>query len=105
MPRRAPRFPIPLPRGAVKLLVVLNVAVADVRAEVGDALVVMADLCLDEFTDHGHCGVLTPAGEVDVIDEQPEAGRIVLAGDTLDIAPGVTLALPGRDPVRVGQPC
>ncbi len=38
---------------------------ADARAEVGDSLVVMADLCLDEFTDHGHCGVLTPDGEVD----------------------------------------
>ena len=37
---------------------ILNVAIADVRAEVGDELVVMADLCLDEFTDHGHCGVL-----------------------------------------------
>ncbi|MFS0704814.1 porphobilinogen synthase [Cellulomonas sp. 179-A 9B4 NHS] len=44
---------------------VLNVAIADVVAEVGDALVVQADLCLDEFTDHGHCGVLTPAGAVD----------------------------------------
>ena len=44
---------------------VLNRAIADVVAEVGDALVVQADLCLDEFTDHGHCGVLTPGGEVD----------------------------------------
>jgi porphobilinogen synthase len=44
---------------------VLNVAVGDVRAEVGDELVVMADLCLDEFTDHGHCGVLAPDGSVD----------------------------------------
>ncbi len=44
---------------------VLNVAVADVRAEVGDELVVTADLCLDEFTDHGHCGVLAPDGSVD----------------------------------------
>ncbi|GAB6901148.1 porphobilinogen synthase [Kineosporia succinea] len=44
---------------------ILNVAVADVRAEVGDDLVVMADLCLDEFTDHGHCGVLRPDGSVD----------------------------------------
>ncbi len=44
---------------------VLNVAIADVVAEVGDSLVVQADLCLDEFTDHGHCGVLTPAGAVD----------------------------------------
>jgi porphobilinogen synthase len=37
----------------------------DLVAEVGDAVVVMADLCLDEYTDHGHCGVLTPAGVVD----------------------------------------
>jgi porphobilinogen synthase len=44
---------------------VLNLAVADVRAEVGDELVVMADLCLDEFTDHGHCGVLASDGSVD----------------------------------------
>ena len=44
---------------------ILNVAVADVVAEVGDDLVVQADLCLDEFTDHGHCGVLTPSGAVD----------------------------------------
>jgi porphobilinogen synthase len=44
---------------------ILNVAVRDVRSEVGDALVVMGDLCLDEFTDHGHCGVLTPDGRVD----------------------------------------
>ena len=44
---------------------ILNVAIADVVAEVGDALVVMADLCLDEFTDHGHCGVLDAAGQVD----------------------------------------
>ena len=44
---------------------ILNQAVADVRQEVGDELVVMADLCLDEFTDHGHCGVLTPDGRVD----------------------------------------
>lgn len=44
---------------------ILNVAIADVVAEVGDALPVMADLCLDEFTDHGHCGVLDDAGAVD----------------------------------------
>jgi porphobilinogen synthase len=35
------------------------------RAELGDDHVVIADLCLDEYTDHGHCGVLTPAGDVD----------------------------------------
>lgn len=44
---------------------VLNVAIRDVVAEVGDATVVMADLCLDEFTDHGHCGVLAADGTVD----------------------------------------
>jgi porphobilinogen synthase len=40
-------------------------ALRDAVAEAGDAIVVMADLCLDEYTDHGHCGVLTPDGEVD----------------------------------------
>lgn len=44
---------------------VLNQAIADVRAEVGDELVIMSDLCLDEFTDHGHCGVLDADGRVD----------------------------------------
>ncbi len=44
---------------------ILNRALRDVADEVGDALVVQADLCLDEFTDHGHCGVLTATGEVD----------------------------------------
>jgi porphobilinogen synthase len=51
--------------GAVDPGGILNVAIEDCVAEVGDALPVMADLCLDEFTDHGHCGVLTPSGEVD----------------------------------------
>ncbi|MFI9641764.1 porphobilinogen synthase [Micromonospora sp. NPDC051925] len=44
---------------------ILNVAIRDVVAEVGDATVVMSDLCLDEFTSHGHCGLLTPTGDVD----------------------------------------
>jgi porphobilinogen synthase len=44
---------------------VLNTALRDVRAEVGDDIVIMADTCLDEFTDHGHCGLLDPAGRVD----------------------------------------
>ena len=44
---------------------ILNVAIRDVVAEVGDDTVVMSDLCLDEFTDHGHCGVLLPSGHVD----------------------------------------
>lgn len=44
---------------------ILNVATRALVAEVGDALVVQTDLCLDEFTDHGHCGVLDAAGHVD----------------------------------------
>ena len=44
---------------------VLNRGLAAVRAEVGDALVVCADTCLDEFTDHGHCGLLDAEGSVD----------------------------------------
>jgi porphobilinogen synthase len=44
---------------------ILNVAIRDVVAEVGDSTVVMGDLCLDEFTSHGHCGVLAPDGSVD----------------------------------------
>jgi porphobilinogen synthase len=44
---------------------ILNVALRTARAEVGDACLVMSDVCLDEFTDHGHCGVLTPSGAVD----------------------------------------
>jgi porphobilinogen synthase len=44
---------------------ILNVAIRDVVAEVGAATVVMGDLCLDEFTSHGHCGVLAADGRVD----------------------------------------
>ncbi|GAB3797486.1 porphobilinogen synthase [Micromonospora zhanjiangensis] len=44
---------------------VLNVAIRDVVGEVGDATVVMSDLCLDEFTSHGHCGLLAEDGTVD----------------------------------------
>jgi len=40
-------------------------AIRELRAELGDDAVVIADLCLDEYTDHGHCGVLTDVGEVD----------------------------------------
>jgi len=43
---------------------IVQVSLRAVRDAVGDALVVMADLCLDEYTDHGHCGVLGPDGEV-----------------------------------------
>lgn len=44
---------------------ILTTALREVRAEVGDACLVMSDVCLDEFTDHGHCGVLTASGIVD----------------------------------------
>jgi porphobilinogen synthase len=44
---------------------ILNVAIRDLIVEVGDATVVMGDLCLDEFTSHGHCGLLDAAGNVD----------------------------------------
>jgi porphobilinogen synthase len=68
---------------------IVQLALADLRHEVGDELVVMADLCLDEYTDHGHCGVLTDTGEVDndatldlyaaVALAQAEAGADVVA--------------------------
>jgi porphobilinogen synthase len=41
---------------------VVQVAIKNLRDEVGDRLVLMADNCLDEYTDHGHCGILTPSG-------------------------------------------
>lgn len=51
--------------GAVDPDGILNVALRAVREAVGDDLVVMADTCLDEFTDHGHCGVIDERGRVD----------------------------------------
>ena len=44
---------------------VVQVALRNLRDEVGDDLVLMADDCLDEYTDHGHCGLLTMPGDVD----------------------------------------
>ncbi|MED5815099.1 porphobilinogen synthase [Mycolicibacterium sp. 050232] len=44
---------------------ILNVALRDLAKDLGDATVLMADTCLDEFTDHGHCGVLDGTGRVD----------------------------------------
>ena len=51
--------------GAVDPDGILAAAIRAVRQEVGDECLVMSDVCLDEFTDHGHCGVLTPSGTVD----------------------------------------
>jgi porphobilinogen synthase len=68
---------------------IVQLALADLRSDMGDDLVLMADLCLDEYTDHGHCGVLTEQGEVDndatidlyarVAVAQAEAGADVVA--------------------------
>jgi len=44
---------------------IVQLALADLAAEVGDASVLMSDLCLDEYTDHGHCGLLAEDGDVD----------------------------------------
>ncbi len=44
---------------------IIQLAVGDLAAEVGNDIVLMADLCLCEYTDHGHCGLLTPSGDVD----------------------------------------
>ena len=44
---------------------VMQIALRNLRDEVGDALVLMTDDCLDEYTDHGHCGLVTAAGEID----------------------------------------
>ncbi len=68
---------------------IVQLALRDLREEVGDRLVVMADLCLDEYTDHGHCGIVRPDGTVDndatlelyarVAVAQAEAGADVVA--------------------------
>jgi porphobilinogen synthase len=58
---------------------IVQVALRDLRDEVGDRMVVIADLCLDEYTDHGHCGVLTPSGEVDNDATLELYGRVAVA--------------------------
>jgi porphobilinogen synthase len=68
---------------------IVQVALRELRSDLGDELVLMADLCLDEYTDHGHCGVVDARGEVDndatidlyaqVATAQAEAGADVVA--------------------------
>ncbi len=58
---------------------IVQVALRDVRDEVGDALVLMADLCLDEYTDSGHCGVLDAAGQPDNDRTLELYGRVAVA--------------------------
>ena len=82
--------------GAVDPDGILNTGLRDLAAEVGDSTVIMADTCLDEFTDHGHCGVLDEDGEVDndrtlqVYGEmavaQAEAGAHVIAPSGMTVS-------------------
>ncbi len=68
---------------------IMQVALRDLTSDLGDSLVLMTDLCLDEYTSHGHCGLLTPSGEVDndstleryasIAVAQAEAGSQVVA--------------------------
>jgi porphobilinogen synthase len=58
---------------------IAQLALADVRAEAGDDLVVMADLCLDEYITSGHCGVLAPDGGVDNDATLERYGRVAVA--------------------------
>ena len=68
---------------------VVQIALRNLRSDVGDDMVVMVDNCLDEYTDHGHCGILTDAGAVDndatieryasIAVAQAEAGADVIA--------------------------
>jgi porphobilinogen synthase len=58
---------------------IVQVALAELRDEVGDAMVLMADLCLDEYTDHGHCGVLGADGTVDNDATLELYGRVAVA--------------------------
>ena len=56
---------------------IVQVALSELRAAVGDAMVLIADLCLDEYTDHGHCGVVRADGSVDndaTLDAVPTGG-------------------------------
>ena len=56
-----------------------QVALRDLRDEVGDDVVLMADLCVDEYTDHGHCGVLDGHGSVDNDGTLELYGRVAVA--------------------------
>ncbi len=83
---------------------ILNVALRDLAKDLGEATVLMADTCLDEFTDHGHCGVLDASGRVDndatnalyieLAVAQADSGAHVVAPERHDGRPG------RRDPRR-----
>ena len=58
---------------------IVQLALRDIRDDLGDSMVVMADLCLDEYTDHGHCGLLTADGDVDNDATIELYGRVAVA--------------------------
>src|SRR4051812_24316909 len=58
---------------------IVQTALTEVKEELGDSMVLMADLCLDEYTDHGHCGVLTAEGDVDNDATIDLYGRVAVA--------------------------
>ena len=82
---------------------ILNVAIRDVVAEVGDATVVMSDLCLDEFTSHGHCGLLAPDGAVDNDATLAAYAEMAVAQAAAGVAHGRAVRDDGR-PGRRGPP-
>jgi porphobilinogen synthase len=68
---------------------IVQIALSELKAALGDEIILIADLCLDEYTDHGHCGLLRPDGTVDndatlelyqkVARAQAQAGADILA--------------------------
>jgi porphobilinogen synthase len=83
---------------------ILNVAIRAVVSAVGDRLVVMSDLCLDEFTDHGHCGVLAerPGGAV-VVDNDATLARYAAMALAQAEAGAQVLGLSGMMDGQVGH--
>jgi porphobilinogen synthase len=69
---------------------IVQVALAELRASLGDQMVLIADLCLDEYTDHGHCGVLRGDGDVDNDATVERYQRVALA----QAAAGVDVVAP-----------
>ncbi|MFD4294357.1 porphobilinogen synthase [Rhodococcus sp. NPDC058505] len=63
--------------GAIDPDGILNRGLRALRDELGDATVLMADTCLDEFTSHGHCGVLTADGGAGTVDNDATLARYV----------------------------
>jgi porphobilinogen synthase len=97
-------FAVPLQRdavgsGATEPDGILARTVASVRRETGDALPIIADLCLDEFTDHGHCGVLDGHGSVD---NDATLSRYELMGQVLAAAGADMLGTSGMMDGQVG---